>query len=67
MFTQIKDTRLNNEKPKTTYQEAYWANVNGEQVRMLKVHVSDDPNSEVYFHGLAEDYLGGATYDDSKE
>ena len=42
-------------KPRSTWQTAY---PNG----MLKVHVSADPNSEVYFFGAKEDYDGTATY-----
>jgi hypothetical protein len=29
---------------------------------ILTVHVSDDPESAIYFQGLPEDYDGGATF-----
>jgi hypothetical protein len=60
---QGSDSRLNSEKPKTTWQEAYDAKMaDGSDVRILAVHVSDDPTSAVYFRGVPEAYKGGAVH-----
>lgn len=58
---QGNDPRKNSEKPKTTWQEAYDADLGGaEPTRILAVHVSDEPTSPVYFRGIPEAYKGGA-------
>ena len=59
---QGNDPRKNKDKPETTWQEAYdMTGADGKPMRVLRVHLSDDPNSPVYFHGIPEAYKGGAT------
>lgn len=53
-YTQDNDPRTNAEKPLTTWQQYVCDD------KLLTVHVSDDPNSSIYFQGAPEDYKGGA-------
>lgn len=46
-------------KPKTSWQTAY---TNKEGERILRVHVSNDPKSDVYFEGPPHWYDGTATH-----
>ena len=55
-FTQDNDPRTNEEKPKTTWQ------VYTPATGILKVMLTDDPSSSIYFEGKPEDYKGGATF-----
>lgn len=60
---QGNDQRPNAEKPKTSWQKAHSiTGANGEPMRVLEVHVNDDPNSPIYFNGVPEMYKGGAVY-----
>ena len=62
-FIQGNDPRKNIEKPKTTWQKAYDMDMGKEKpVRVLEVHVNDNPESDVYFRGIPEAYKGGAVY-----
>jgi len=48
-------------KPLTT-----WQHYNS-KTGVLTVHVSDDPNSDIYYRGPAEHYDGSATREATKE
>ena len=57
------DWRKNSEKPLTTFQESFPITLeNGGTMQVLQVHISDDPNSPLYFRGIPDAYLGGAVY-----
>ena len=65
---QGNDPRKNYEKPETTWQESYFiTGADGNPLKVLRVHVSDDPNSAVYFNGIPEMYKGGAVKRDNLE
>ena len=61
------DWRKNGEKPLSTFQESYPIRlVDGSDMQVLCVHLSEDSTSPVYFRGVPDAYLGGAVYQASK-